>query len=137
MTGQTHQINPSILTMRAELIKRKRKKDYYGKLTSIGMGIGLIPLLPIFFTRDMDIGGLLQSLTNPLIVAGLALFIGSIASYNIYYVKAKTKYDALREEVMSKIWIDFCTCLPWSPCNHKEEFMAELKQNYNINLYWK
>lgn len=137
MTNQNHQINPSILAMRAELIKRKKKKDSYGKLTSIGMCLGLIPLLQIFFTKDLDIGGLLGSLTNPLIVAGLALFIFSIAAYNVYYVKAKTKYDALREEVMSKIWIDFCTCLPWSPCNHKEEFMAELKRNYNINLYWK
>lgn len=127
-------INESFEQMGGELWKRKLKKDRYGKNAAIGMCIGLLPLLKLFFIQNLNLQELVNMLANPLVWAGIVTLFLSYGYYKIYYEKAKEKYDNLREEVMGKLWVDFCDC--WSVCNHKEQFM-KLMKSFDVNLYWK
>lgn len=127
-------INESFEQMGGELWKRKLKKERYGRTAAIGMCIGLLPLIRLFFIQNLNLQELVNMFANPLVWAGIITLFLSYGYYKVYYEKAKEKYDNLREEVMSKMWIDFCDC--WSVCNHKEQFMSLMKK-LDVNLYWK
>ncbi len=117
--------------MREELIKRKRKKDYCGWISILGLILGVMPLGMIFTLNDSDIYQLGKMLTNPLIWTGLVLLAFSYCYYLVYFKKAEEKYDNLKDELRMRIWNDFFFHA------EKEEFLRETEAKYGINLYWK
>ncbi|AZR72444.1 hypothetical protein BBF96_02985 [Anoxybacter fermentans] len=122
------QKNQSLLIMREELIKRKRKMERYGKIGVYGMVIGVLPLMKLFSISEVNI----SVITSPWIWGGLILMAFSYTYNKVYYEKAKERFKALKEELINQIRYDYCLT-----CEEREKFLKETKEKYDINLYWK
>ena len=134
MATANHEISMSFTTIGCELCSRKLKKERYGMIAALGLMLGFLPFLKVFFLSNLDFTTLINILADPRTWVGITVLFISYAFYKVYYEKAKEKFDNLREEVNQKLWIEPCTC--WAVCDHKEEFLLQMFK-LGIKLYWK
>ena len=119
--------NKSLYIMRDELVKRNKKKKRRGKISSGAFIISLLPMLRLFFMEYT-----LETLLNPWLYISFIPIVYSFMYYQIYYLKAKNKYDSLKEELRNKVRYDYYVSL-----EEREEFLKNMSEKYDINLYWK
>lgn len=130
-------INKSILVVAEQAQHWKQEKELVStKVIYSVIALGLF--VTLFFTiNGMNGINILRWFSTNI---NISLIIGGVLSFLVFthFLKMKTiaelNHKKFKELLVKRIDAEFCNC--GRPCNHKEEFMDFMNDNYKINLYY-
>jgi predicted membrane channel-forming protein YqfA (hemolysin III family) len=127
-------INESILTITRRLTELMDKQEAQNKRL-LYVALGSVGILAIFsIINSFDIRSWIDTQIDTVLI--IAMTIGAIAfvSLSKREQSCKNSIKEIRDLLIKRINADFCLCN--KPCNHKEEFLAEMLKICKINLYY-